>query len=298
MLLRRHLLLAAALHGQTPKRIPLGNAASFYCGDDWDKPFLYPLRTVNGRNLSRRHPVESLPGENTDHAWHRGLWYGHGSINGFDFWRELGRDKTARLVLQGQPRASKNAVEAAFAMRPPHGDSIGVIRQRYAVTDQGAIRRIHATIQIEANQKVPLTFGDSDDGGFGFRLSDHFREDRGGRLRNSEGLETTKNVWGKAARWVDYAATIDGSPAGVAVFDHPANLRHPSQWHARGYSLCAANPFASRSFSKNTGPDGAYTLPAGHTLKLQYVVEIYEGVRSPADIEASYLAWAAKELQG
>ncbi len=54
-------------------------AASLYCGDKWDKPFLYPIRTVSGKVISRGWPVEPRDGDSTDHTWHRGFWYGHAS---------------------------------------------------------------------------------------------------------------------------------------------------------------------------------------------------------------------------
>jgi hypothetical protein len=276
MLQRRHLLLGAAALQAQPYM--------FHTEEKWDKPFLYPLRTVSGRNLSRRFPVESLPGENTDHAWHRGLWWGHGLINGHDFWRELGRDKTSRLVRTND--------KDRFAMVTPNGDRIGTNRQRYTLTDDGPLRYIDAHIQIFADQSQALTFGDTDDGGFAFRLSDAFREDRGARLINANGLEGTKTIWGQAARWVDYSAVIDGTPVGVAVFDHPANLRHPTQWHARGYSLCAANPFAGKSFSKNKGPDGAYVLKSGQVLTFKYRVLIHEGPCDAPRIEVLYQNWS------
>jgi len=292
MLLRRHLIAGATALSAQPKQIaPLINA-DFYYGDEWDKPFLYPLRTVSGRVLSRRYPVETVPGEEHDHIWHRGLWYGHGIVNGHDFWRELGRDKTARLILNGPPRLKTGAVDANFAMVAPTGQRLGSIRQTFTTWDNGPLRYIDARILIHADQKSPLTFGDTDDGGFAFRLNDQFREDRGARLRNAYGLEGTNKIWGQAARWVDYSAVIDGAAAGVAIFDHPSNLRHPAQWHARGYGLCAANPFAGKSFSKNKGPDGAFTLPDGDRLTLRYRVVIHQGPFEPPAIEKFYSDWA------
>jgi hypothetical protein len=293
MLLRRHLLTGAVALSAQPKQIlPLGDAANFYYGEEWDKPFLYPLRTVSGKILSRRYPIETVPGEETDHAWHRGLWYGHGIINGHDFWREQGRDKTSRLIINGKPRTKTKAVDATFHMVTPTGQRLGSMVQGFVITDRGPHRYIDSHIQINADQKEPLTFGDTDDGGFAFRLNDQFREDRGAHLRNSSGLQGTNKIWGQAAYWVDYSSVIDGRPTGVAIFDHPQNLRHPTQWHARGYSLCAANPFASKSFSKNKGPDGAYTLPAGQGLTLRYRVLIHEGPCEPHQIESLYKQWA------
>jgi hypothetical protein len=78
----------------------------------------------------------------------------------------------------------------------------------------------------------------------------------------------------------------------VAVFDHPSNLRHPTAWHARGYSLVSANPFATKSFSKGKGSDGSYTLTAGSKLTFRYRVVIHEGAFEPGAIDAAYKAWA------
>ena len=104
-------------------------------------------------------------------------------------------------------------------------------------------------IAVHADQGAALNFADTEDGGFGMRLSDAFRQDRGAKLTNAQGLEGTENIWGKNSEWVDYSAFIDGRK-GTAVFDHPTNLHHPTGWHARGYSLCAANPFAAGDFTR------------------------------------------------
>ena len=90
------------------------------------------------------------------------------------------------------------------------------------------------------------------------------------------------------------ASAAGGAATGVAILDHPANLRHPTQWHARGYSLCAANPIASKSFSKGKGPDGAFTLAAGKSLSLRYRVLIHEGPFEPEQIESHYRKWALR----
>jgi methane monooxygenase PmoA-like len=60
---------------------------------------------------------------------------------------------------------------------------------------------------------------------------------------NSEGSVGEKSVWGKRADWVDFYGTIAGEDVGIANFDNPNNLRHPTYWHARHYGLLAANPF-------------------------------------------------------
>lgn len=276
---RRHFLLggAATLMAAEEQMVKIGGdtVCGFYSGEKWDKPFLYPIRTTKGTILSRGWPMEPREGDSKDHAWHRGFWYGHGSINGADFWREQGRDKTARLINRTNPKVGKGRVAVDLAMQPPTGPAMGSIRQEFAFQDYGNLRLLDAVITLRADAGQALLFGDSDDGGFAFRLREEFREDRGARLRNSEGRAGTKEIWGQPALWVDYSAQVEGKRAGVALFDHPSNLRHPTRWHARGYGLNAANPFALKSFTKQG--DGSYSLPAAEKLVLRYRAVIYEG---------------------
>ena len=76
------------------------------------------------------------------------------------------------------------------------------------------------------------------------------------------------------------------------MLDHPSNLRHPTRWHARGYSLCAANPFALGSFTKNKSNDGSYTLPARQSLKLRYLIVVNEDELPPAAVERIFTRFA------
>jgi hypothetical protein len=253
---------------------------AFHFNPKWDKPFLHPIRTVSGTIISRGWPVEPREGDEQDHAWHRGIWYGHGDINGEDFWREKPDRTTARLVLIGEPKVTSGTqgiLEATLAMTGAKGNRLGTIAERYEFRRESSQVLIASTIAVTAGQGLPLKFGDTEDGGFGFRLSTEFRQDRGAELVNSEGLRGTERIWGRQARWVKYRAVVDGAHRGVAVLDHPSNLRHPSGWHARGYGLCSANPFAAGSFSSDKKLDGSYILPAGQTLKLRYLVVVFDG---------------------
>lgn len=265
---------------------------AFQFHSKWDKPFLYPIRTVSGLVLSRGYPVEPRDGEEHDHDWHRGIWYGHGDISGEDFWREKPDKSTARLVVSGEPVIRGDRLEVALSMTGAKGKRLGTIRERYAFRKDGARALIDSTISVTADAGQTLRFGDTDDGGFAFRLSDDFRQDRGAELLNSEGKTGTENIWGKPARWIKYSSNTGGKRAGVALLDHPSNLRHPTRWHARGYSLCSANPFALTSFTKDKTADGSYTLPAGQTLTLRYLVITHEGEMSAPDVERYFREFA------
>ena len=268
--------------------------AAFHYADKWDKPFLYPIRTISGVVISRGWPVEPRPGEEQDHAWHRGIWWGHGDINGEDFWREKPDKSTSRLVVAGKPKTSGNSLEGKLRLMTPKGKSLGTVTERYAFSADGNHLLIDTTISIHADGGESLRFGDTDDGGFAFRLADEFRQDRGARLINSENQTGTEQIWGKAARWTDYSASVNGKMAGVTILDHPSNLRHPTRWHARGYSLNAANPFALRSFTRNKSEDGSYTLPAGEQVRFRYLVIVHEGELPRDRIEQYFTGFKAK----
>lgn len=262
----------------------------------WDKPFLYPLRTSSGLLISRGYPLDPRPGEERDHYWHRGIWYGHGDVNGHDFWRELGRDKTGLIVPTTEPayRTEKDSgtIVAELGLQTEKQETIGTLRADYTFSISGTAIVIDAAITIRADKGQALRFGDTEDGGFAMRLADEFRQDRGAILLNSGGQTDTENIWGAAARWVDYSAMIDGKEVGVAMFDHPSNLRHPTRWHARGYSLCSANPFGLASFTGDDSSDGSFTLPEGEVTTLRYRVMVHEGPKTVEQIEQLYSQYA------
>ena len=59
----------------------------FYMGAQASKPYLHPLRTVDGKSVTRGFPmIADIPGEPHDHPHHKGLWFAHGDVNGYNFW--------------------------------------------------------------------------------------------------------------------------------------------------------------------------------------------------------------------
>lgn len=293
-MLRRYFLMGLAGEGwrleERPGLLRLvrggETAAGFYSGTEWDKPFLYPLRAVDGTELSRGWPVEKRVGDSEDHGWHRGMWWGHGIINGEDYWRE--KKGASGFIRTSQARGRKQG--DGFEFRGVHrletraGESMAGLETVWTLRDRDGERWIDFSMTLRGQSA--LRFGDSDDGGTGIRLREEFREDRGAKLTNAEGLRGAKGIWGKASPWTHYEAEVNGKPYGVAMLSHPSNLRHPSGWHARNYGLNSANPFAASSFAGEKGGErGAYELAAGTALRLRYRVILHAGA---LDVAARY----------
>jgi len=251
--------------------------SNFYYGREWPQPFLHPLRAANGVAITRGYPVEKIEGESQDHVWHHGLWYAHGDINGVDFWRDKGPDVTGRIVAAGEPAAAGDTVTGLFRLIAPGGKELGEIEQSFRFKVWGETRIADVRVTLRAPKDHPLRFGDTEEGALGLRFRDEFREDRGAVITNSNGLTGTKQVWGQRAEWVDYTTTVAGRQLGVTLFDHPANPKYPTFWHARGYGLCAANPFGEHDFMKDKSRDGSYTIPAAASAVFRYRVAIHPG---------------------
>ncbi len=278
----------------------------FYLSSDGNKPYIWPLSTASGLVVTRHFPMEKFPGETDDHPHHRGLFFSHGDINGFNFWAtEPGqRDpkngpKKASMklvkIVETKGGAKSGTVKVIFDGLDPSGKAI--MRETRTVTFYGGptLRIIDYDIQIDPLEK--LKFVDTKEGTFGIRLATSMTEDakKGGRMINAEGATTEANVWGKRSAWVDYDGPVDGKTVGVAIFDNPANPRHPTYWHARAYGLFAANPFGVHDFLNDPKQDGSLTVEAHQPLRFRYRVVIHSGDTKAANIAALYKEYAAQK---
>jgi hypothetical protein len=265
---------------ETPGRIEIAidgkPFSNLHYGPEWAKPFLHALRSVTGVVVTRGYPVEQIEGENKDHKWHHGLWYAHGDVNGVDFWRDLGPRKTGRMVVTAKPKTAGNRLTLDAELVAPSQKVLGTVREAFRFARKGSSHVVDVHVSVRADRGIALKMGDTEEGAFGLRLADEFREERGVAMNNSAG-DTGRKIWGKRAKWVDYSTTIKGQKLGVLVMDHPSNPKHPTYWHARPYSLCSANPFGERDFEKDKTRDGSVTIPAGGKLEFRYRVIIHPG---------------------
>ena len=257
------------------------------------KPIVYPIHAPGQVPMTRNYPMKKgVKGEASDHPHHRSLWFTHGVVNGVDFWHEgsrYGKVEHVELV-SVDDKAERPSITTKNKWIDPKGKVHCTDTTTVAFGTLPGARTIDWTTTIHATNG-DVTFGDTKEGIMGLRTHPQLRLDKGGKAVNSKGA-TDRGLWGKHANWVHYYGKVGGKPVGVAIFDHPQNLRSPTTWHARHYGLVAANPFGLRHFQKKPAGAGNYTIKAGEELTFRYRFVFHEGSPDEAQIADLYKAYA------
>jgi hypothetical protein len=282
-------------------------------GQHLNRPYLHPLRTASGKILTRSLPAGQIAGETTDHPHHAGLFYGHGDVNGFNYWAIRNEPPTAsaretmgRIVVDEVTSTSSGGgtgtIGIVLTWLKPDGEPLLTETRTMTFHAHPELRIVDFDIELAAIERAE--FRDTKEGTFALRMATALDElpptDRvpartgTGKLRNAQGAEGEANVWGKRSEWVDYAGELDGERVGVVMMDHPGNPRHPTYWHSRGYGLHAINPFGVSDFLNDKTQNGSLAIDAGGRVRFRYRVIVHQGV-SPARLAALYQEYAATE---
>jgi hypothetical protein len=276
------------------------------------RPYCYPVIGPTGAAMTRHWPLEDdVAAEEHDHPHHKGLWYGHHSVNGVGFWEESAKagTKIGQMVHDG-------------FLEVKGGKDGGVIRAKnkwivdesgeQICTDERTLRfqkvpdgrLLDYEITIKAGEQE-VVFGDDKDGSMSIRMPESMRVEKSkvkgektaqpgdGHIITSEGKKDA-DAWGTRADWCDYYGPVEGKTVGVAMFDHPANPRHPTWWHVRTYGLFAANPFGQAQFEKLADKDaGAFKIAPGQSATFRYRFYFHEGDAEQAKVAEHYREYAA-----
>ena len=252
---------------------------SFLYPDNLEKPVLYPVHAANGSVVTRGFPLNTQPGDPTDHPHHLGIWFTFENVNGLDFWNNSYAIPAEKKHLYGWIRTDK--------VNEISGGKTGVIAYHANWTDQqknvlleentrlefsGTEHRriIDRTTVLKADTSVLFT--DAKDGMYGIRLAhaleiptnkdQEFKDDKGnvtvvkggtdkipnGNYLTSEG-KTGDDAWSTRGRWCKVFGKMGNDSISVTIIDHPKNINYPTFWHARGYGLFAANPLGEKIFT-------------------------------------------------
>ncbi|MBI2497331.1 MAG: PmoA family protein [Opitutae bacterium] len=96
------------------------------------------------------------------------------------------------------------------------------------------------------------------------------------------------------AQWAALTGTVDGRPAGIALFDHPSNPRHPTPWYfvlkkSRGGAPHSPFWFVNAAFLNNQ----PFTLAPGQPLVRRHLVRVDNRPPDAAALEEEFRRFAA-----
>ena len=290
------------------------------------KPSLVNVATLSGREITRRWPLTELAGGSMDHEHHVGVFFCVDGVNGTNFWNYYrnpdGKEPKIRHVRFDKIESSdkhddgKGVLKATSHWIDKHGDFL--LEEKRTMTFSGGPSKDTCVIELEIDltAQTKVVFEDIEEGVLGIRLSDYLREtDNGvlpkkdaplpkeqvkgtGRYFSSTGMEMARNIWGKRHRWVALQGIRGGKVAGIAVFDHPDSINHPTYWHVRKYGLLSVNPLGQGDFQrqqpdrKNPVKPFRLTLEKGQTAHFRFMIVLFDGVHDEADVEGWYRRYA------
>ncbi len=299
---------------------------TFLYPDNLEKPVLYPVHAANGTVVTRGFPLNTQPGDPTDHPHHLGIWFTFENVNGLDFWNNSYAIPAEKKHLYGWIRTDK--------VNEISGGEKGVIAYHANWTDQQKKVLLEENTRLEfsgtAHQRIidrttkltadtSVLFTDAKDGMYAIRLAhaleipakkdQEFKDDKGnvtvikagtdklpnGNYITSEG-KTGDDAWSTRGRWCKVFGKMGNDSVSVTIIDHPKNPNYPTFWHARGYGLFAANPLGEKIFTNGKSFKNLH-LKKGESVTFRFRMIIDEGNKtlSPEELNKMADAFAKEE---
>jgi hypothetical protein len=258
-----------------------------YRGGYTNKPYIAVLRGPSGRNV-----LEDSPG---DHVHHHGVWWGHGDVDGIDFYLEVpapGR-RLGRIEHREFTETIDDNPRFGFTQKLDWIDEEGgvVIEETRAVLLHFR-DDTHYTVDLDSTYTAmrELHFGTTKESVLpGIRMAEALTAVCGGHIRSSRGQGGERRNFGEPAEWFDYWGErkaiygLEDTVEGVAVFDHPSNPNHPNPIFVRAYG--PNSPFQGHHFTGET------SLAAGASWRYRHRLVVHYGDTEQADIAGKYKAW-------
>ena len=251
------------------------------------RPYFFPVFGPDGREVTRGETSEI----SKDHVHHRSLYVAYGEVNDIDLWGE--GSNSGKVVHQGFTQKQGGAVVGRIYTHnnweTQAGDVLMMDKQNfriYNLSEDAALIDLDLSFIASAGD---VHFGDTKEGGImSIRVHPSMNASDSGKIENAFGGLNEAETWGKRANWCDYSGVVDGTPVGIAVFDHIVNPRYPTYWHVRNYGLMGSNIFGGGTFEKDPAKDGSYTLKQGEEMHFRFRVLIHAGDATVGKVGQKY----------
>jgi hypothetical protein len=259
-----------------------------------NKPYLATLCGPSGRNMLDDAPV--------DHAHHHGVWWGHGDVNGVDYYLELpggdGPIHRGRIEHAGWSELVDDAPRFGFTEDLVWRDH----RREPVITERRSLvltlaTDAHYTVDLSSVYRAvqDLAFGDTKESVLpGIRPAEAVTGMVGGSIVSSRGRRGEADTFGQPAEWMDVSGRRsvqyvgEEVVEGIACFDHPSNPGHPQRWFTREYG--PFSPFEGHHFHDDR------RLSAGQELRLRHRIVVHRGDAVTAGLDDLYQAYREEDV--
>ena len=149
------------------------------------RPYLYPIVGPTGAGMTRHWPLEKdIPGEETDHPHHKGLWFGHRHVNGAGFWEDTDKpgSKLGQIVHDGFQEVKGGTDQGVIRAKnkwvlDDGGEVLCTDERTIRISKAGTSRMLDFDITITAGAKDAI-FGDDKDGAMAIRVAETMRVEK------------------------------------------------------------------------------------------------------------------------
>lgn len=259
-----------------------------YCYDHFDfYPYCHPVTLPDGGELTLDLPA--------DHPWHSGMTFAWKYLNGCNVWDFEASGPKAGSVVHRDLRLSDHEPELTQTLVWRDDQERDLLEDRrtlrVSANEQGLPMfdwHFHFTALAE-EVVCERHVGWGGYGGFYIR----FARGTDPVILNAEGKTNIEEEDRFRSRWCAFAFARDGFPsrtnyehkAGMAIFDHPDNPRHPTPWLTFNRMNCQK---LMPAFLR----DEPLTLRRGDTLDLRYRAVSFLGNPDHSSLETARQAWA------
>lgn len=250
------------------------------------RPYFHPLIGPTGKVITQ---MGEIPGQKKAHFHHTALWISHQKFtpegqlvcNNWQIGKNRTRMKHVKFAkVESGPMAAR-FVEQLDWLNTKEEPVLAETRMA-TIPKRPADARVLDFEIVLTGQKIPVTLNKTPYHILAVRVVNAMLPRAGGVILNSEGQKNPKD--GTPAKWIDISGKLDDAWQGVALFDHPDNLRHPTP--------CLQ--FAGQTIGLSPTHREEYKIEPGKSLKLRYRVLIHAGDADKGKVAAEYERFSKK----